>query len=110
LRVSSKQVIEWTAEQCGITVDNLTGKCKFIEYTIPRGIAMLLMRDELKMTLNMIGRNFNRAHSTVLSNLRHLENRWLIERPDWNNDLNHIRDRINEFRARKPESKTSLEG
>ena len=79
------------AEKWGVTVDGLTSRRRTKNLTVPRQVAMYLMRDLLELPLVEIGRHFGgRDHSTVIHSVQKVENS--IEGDTF------MRDRVDELR------------
>lgn len=55
-----------TADYFGISVEDLRGPKRTREFVRPRQIAMVLSVDILGKSLPLVGRHFNRDHTTVL--------------------------------------------
>jgi chromosomal replication initiator protein len=80
------------AEAYGVSVDALTSRRRTKEVTVPRQIAMYLMREILDIPLARIGDHFGgRDHSTVIHSVNKVEED--MERDD------DIRDRVETLRA-----------
>ncbi len=65
-----KKIKREVAGRHGITVADLESKSRTQKIYRARQAAMQRCRNETKATLELIGRSFNRAHSTVLSAIR----------------------------------------
>jgi chromosomal replication initiator protein len=62
------------AKSWGVTVDALTSKRRTKDLTVPRQVAMFLMRELLDLPLIEIGRSFGgRDHSTVIHSIQKVE-------------------------------------
>lgn len=62
------------AQHWGITVEDLKSSDRSQSFTLPRHIAIYLVRNQLGLSLNKIGRHFGgRDHATILSALRKIE-------------------------------------
>jgi chromosomal replication initiator protein len=62
------------AEEFKVTVDGLTSKRRTKDLTVPRQVAMYLMRDLLDLPLVEIGKQFGgRDHSTVIHSIQKVE-------------------------------------
>jgi chromosomal replication initiator protein len=80
------------AEAYGVSVDALTSRRRTKEVTVPRQIAMYLMREILDIPLSRIGDHFGgRDHSTVIHSVNKVEED--MERDDG------IRERVETLRA-----------
>jgi chromosomal replication initiator protein len=65
---------ERVAEEYGVAVDALTSRRRTKEVTVPRQIAMFLMRELLDLPLTAIGDFFGgRDHSTVIHSINKVE-------------------------------------
>ncbi|HUG02759.1 MAG TPA: chromosomal replication initiator protein DnaA [Longimicrobiales bacterium] len=79
------------AEKYGVTVDGLTSRRRTKNLTVPRQIAMYLMRELLELPLVEIGRHFGgRDHSTVIHSVHKVEQ-------EMGGD-ERLRDRVDELR------------
>jgi len=66
---SVKEIKRAVAKKFGVTVADLEGKCRRREFALPRQIAMALAYRRLRKrgySTVMIGKYFNRDHTTVL--------------------------------------------
>lgn len=54
----------------GVTLDDLTSVKRFQRVAVPRQEAMYLLHTHTAMSLQAIGRRFNRNHATVLHSIR----------------------------------------
>ncbi|MBP7381941.1 chromosomal replication initiator protein DnaA [Myxococcota bacterium] len=73
-RVTSERVIKAVAEYYGLNPADIRGPKRHRAVSIPRYVAMGIIRDHLKFSLPQIGRIFgDRSHTTVLSGLKTLE-------------------------------------
>ncbi|PNW26769.1 UNVERIFIED_CONTAM: hypothetical protein BEN50_21540 [Euhalothece sp. KZN 001] len=68
-RLTLHQIAETTAEEFGLTVEDLRGKKRTRAVVRPRQLAMCLARDLTVRSLPEIGRYFRRDHTTVLNAL-----------------------------------------
>ena len=72
-RVTVAQIQKLTAECFDVTVKDLKGRSKKEFYVLPRHVAMYLVRELLKPSLQAIGEGFGgRDHGTVMNALRHV--------------------------------------
>ncbi len=71
--LTPEKIMASVAEQCGVTLEDITGKSQAREAVIPRQIAMYLIRKHLKIPYMKIGDIFGRDHSTVMSSIKHIE-------------------------------------
>ncbi len=73
-RVTSERVIRTVAEYYGLNPADIRGPKRHRAVSIPRYVAMGIIRDHLKFSLPQIGRIFgDRSHTTVLSGLKTLD-------------------------------------
>lgn len=73
--ITPTRLIDATARHFGLKPEDLLGKSQTRECTYPRQIAMYLLRTQLSLPLQAIGRLFSRDHSTVLTSVRAIEKR-----------------------------------
>ncbi len=72
--VTAQLIRQRVAEQWGVTVDGLTSKRRTRELTVPRQVAMFLIRELLDVPLVEIGKLFGgRDHSTVIHSVGKVE-------------------------------------
>lgn len=64
--VSSDDVIRATADYFNIRCEELKGPRRSRDIAVPRQLAMFLCREMVGVSLEMIGRAFNRDHTTVM--------------------------------------------
>lgn len=69
------QIIQIVEKHTGISKDLMSGRSHLQEIVMARHLAMLLIRERIKLSLKEIARIFNRDHSTVLSSIKSAENR-----------------------------------
>lgn len=73
-RVTSERVIRTVAEYYSLNPADIRGPKRHRAVSIPRYVAMGIIRDHLKFSLPQIGRIFgDRSHTTVLSGLKTLD-------------------------------------
>lgn len=72
--LTSEKIIAETAHYFGIRAEDITGSSQMQEYAQPRQIAMFLCRNILQIPFQVIGRIFNRDHSTVMSSVKQIKN------------------------------------
>lgn len=72
MSTSIRKVICFMAERSQMDVAQMTGEKRAREFAWPRQIAMWLSCEALPVSLPMIGRSFNRDHSTVLHARNHI--------------------------------------
>jgi len=72
--ISPKDIYQIVSKYFGLKSHNLTGKSRLKNIVMARQVAMKFCREQLKMSLSEIGKNFGgRNHTTVLSSLRKME-------------------------------------
>lgn len=72
----SMELIIWgTAKYFGVTPDELVGKSQQPHLVEPRHVAMYLCRELTKASHPVIGRAFNRHHTSVMMALRRIDSR-----------------------------------
>jgi len=70
LRVSMKTVVAEISEMYGVTVADLHGPSRTRAISMARQHAMFVMADQPHLSLPMIGKFFDRDHTTVLHGVR----------------------------------------
>ena len=70
--ITSDKILTSVAEVFGIKKEDLLGKSQSRETTLPRQIAMHLLRKELKLPYMKIGAIFHRDHSTVMASIKQI--------------------------------------
>jgi chromosomal replication initiator protein len=71
---SPEMIRQRVAEEFKVTVDGLTSKRRTKDLTVPRQVAMYLMRELLDLPLVEIGKHFGgRDHSTVIHSIQKVE-------------------------------------
>jgi chromosomal replication initiator protein len=74
VELTADSIRDKVAHGWGVTVDALTSKKRTKNLTVPRQVAMYLMRDMLDLPLVEIGRQFGgRDHSTVIHSINKVE-------------------------------------
>ncbi|HSJ24532.1 MAG TPA: chromosomal replication initiator protein DnaA [Longimicrobiales bacterium] len=74
VEVTADLIRSRVAEEWGVSVDGLTSKRRTKELSVPRQVAMYLMRELLDLSLVEIGRHFGgRDHSTVIHAVNKVE-------------------------------------
>lgn len=80
-QVSTDEVIELITTQFAITGRDLTGKSRTQAVSLPRQIAMYMLREHTELSLEDIGRVFgNRDHTTVLYAVTKIRDRSVSDR------------------------------
>lgn len=90
---NSRHVIVCVAAYFHESPETLTGPSRYTSATIPRYVAMKLIRENLHLSLQQIGRVFHRTHSTVYSGMNHLDT-VLAKRPDLACNYNELQQRL----------------
>jgi chromosomal replication initiator protein len=68
------EIISQVSKYFQVDIEDLRGKSREQKYTIPRQIAMFILREDSKINLNSIGKLFGgRDHSTVLHAIRRVQ-------------------------------------
>jgi chromosomal replication initiator protein len=74
VEVTADLVRSKVAEEWGVSVDGLTSKKRTKDLTVPRQVAMYLIRELLDLSLVEVGRMFGgRDHSTVIHAVNKVE-------------------------------------
>lgn len=73
--LSPIKIVKAVAEHFGIKTEDILGKAQTQECAFARQTAMWICRKDLNLSLNAIGKFFNRDHSTVLSSLKQVQKR-----------------------------------
>jgi len=68
-----KVILETSARQFGVSVEDMKGKSREIRIVNARHVAMSLMRVFFECSFADIGKVFNRGHATVMSACRRVE-------------------------------------
>ena len=71
--VTFEDILEQVANHFSIAASEITGKSQKREHALPRQIAMYLCREKLKLPYQAIGKLFGRDHSTVMGNIKQIE-------------------------------------
>ena len=66
-------IIEETARFYNITAEDIKGRLKTKNITLPRQISMYIIRTRANLSLNDIGDIFGRDHSTILHAINKIE-------------------------------------
>lgn len=72
-RATPQVIIDQVAAHFGIRSLDILGRSQNREFTRPRRLAMYLCRSALQLPFVKIGEIFQRDHSTVMSNCKHIE-------------------------------------
>lgn len=70
-RLTSREIVERVADYTGFKPGDLTGHCRLRKIVLARWLAIWLVR-ELRpdLSISLIGRLFNRDHTTIIHALR----------------------------------------
>jgi chromosomal replication initiator protein len=85
-----EMLIRQTASHFGIRKEDILGDKQSKDVALPRQIAMYLCRQKLKMAYQLIGKLFNRDHSTVMSSVRQIEKKLISNEPELASILHSI--------------------
>jgi chromosomal replication initiator protein len=89
-----ERVRETVASRWKVTSDGLTSKRRTKDLTVPRQVAMYLIKDLLDLSLVQIGRLFGgRDHSTVIHSIRKVKNA-MDEDPDFRREVESVREEL----------------
>jgi chromosomal replication initiator protein len=92
------------AKEWGVTVEGLRSKTRTKTLTVPRQIAMYLIRELLSTQLVEIGNAFGgRDHSTVIHSLEKVQEA-ILESPDLKKRINRIRSILENLSSHSPMS------
>jgi chromosomal replication initiator protein len=71
--LTPSRILQHVAEYFGIKVEDILGKAQTRDCVLPRQIAMLFCRQELKLPYLKIADLFSRDHSTVMSSVKQIQ-------------------------------------
>jgi chromosomal replication initiator protein len=71
--ITPELIMKAVAEHFGVKVEDLTGDSQSREYTLPRQVAIHLLRRKLNLPFMKIGDLFGRDHSTIMASCRRIE-------------------------------------
>lgn len=80
--LTPEKIIESTANYYGIRIQDILGKSRSRDCTLPRQISMYLCRSKLSLPFMKIGQIFFRDHSTVMTSVKYIENFLEENNPD----------------------------
>jgi chromosomal replication initiator protein len=93
-RLSAGDLLRGVSLHFGITLSDLKSKKRSRPIAIPRQIAMYLMRESLKMSLQDIGSFLGgRDHTTIMHGVNKVKNK-LLKDPQWGGDILGIKSRL----------------
>jgi len=92
--LTAERIQDFVAEEWGVRPDALASKRRTKDITVPRQVAMYLIRELLDMALAQIGDLFGgRDHSTVIHSINKVEGE-MEEDPDFRARVEAIRDEL----------------
>ncbi|MDH5589776.1 MAG: chromosomal replication initiator protein DnaA [Gemmatimonadota bacterium] len=98
-RLTPERIREMVAHHWRVRPEALTSKRRTRDLTVPRQVAMYLIKDVLDVPLVKIGTLFGgRDHSTVIHSIRKVEEDMATD-PDFRRDVHHLRDQANQARS-----------
>ena len=71
--VKAHDIVKTVAEFCGVTSKGLLGYSRERKYTVPRQVAMYLVRKHCGYSYPQVGSIFRRDHTTVMYACRQVE-------------------------------------
>lgn len=80
--LTSAKIIQQVAAYHGIRTEDILGKAQTKECTLPRQLAMFLIREHLKIPYIKVGTLFERDHSTVMSSIKRIQKGYNENDPD----------------------------
>lgn len=89
--LSPEKILESVANAFGIKKEDILSKSQSRESTLPRQIAMYLLRGQLKLPYMKIGDIFKRDHSTVMSSIKQITQGLEAGHPEITHYLNQLR-------------------
>jgi chromosomal replication initiator protein len=92
--LTPSKIIQGVAEQYGIRAEDILGKAQTKECTLPRQLAMFLIREHLKIPYIKIGDLFGRDHSTVMSSIKRIQKSYDENDGDISNALQSIKKKF----------------
>ncbi len=95
--LSSDKILISVAEVFGIKKEDLLSKSQARETSLPRQIAMYLLRKELKLPYMKIGDIFHRDHSTVMTSIKQITASLTSQDPDITYYLNQFTSLFSKF-------------
>ena len=72
-KIDGTKIVNAAAEKYGIAADEILGKKRTKEIAWPRHMSVYVMRKLTDMSLNDIGKFFNRDHSTIITSIEKIE-------------------------------------
>ena len=92
--ISAKQVIEKTARQFHISMDDILGPKRDKDIVVPRQVAMYMLRSELHLSFPKIARELGRKdHTTAIHSIEKIE-RELLTDTDIKEAVTQIKERL----------------
>ncbi len=81
-KISFDQIVKSVAKHFGLSKEDILGSSQTKECAFPRHLAMFLCREKLKIPYQQIGKLFSRDHSTVMTNIKNVEQRKIAKDND----------------------------
>ncbi len=92
--LTAERVRDVVADEWGVTPAGLESRRRTKDLTVPRQVAMYLIRDLLDLSLVKVGELFGgRDHSTVIHSVNKVEET-MEEDPDYRRRVESLRDRL----------------
>ncbi len=95
--ISSDKILSSVAEVFGIKKEDILSKSQSRDTSLPRQIAMYLLRKELKLPYMKIGDIFHRDHSTVMSSIKQITKGLQSQNADITYYLNQLTTLFSKF-------------
>ena len=95
--LSSDKILLSVAEVFGIKKEDILSKSQSRDTSLPRQIAMFLLRKELKLPYMKIGDIFHRDHSTVMTSIKQITKGLSSQDPDITYYLNQLTTLFSKF-------------
>lgn len=92
--ISAKHIIERTARQFQISVEDILGPKRDKDIVVPRQVAMYMLRSELHLSFPKIARELGRKdHTTAMHSVEKIEKEISFD-PDLRSSITDIKDRL----------------
>ena len=92
--VTAEMILSAVAERYAVTTDDMVSKKRNREYTLPRQIAMLLLREMISMSTTAIGQELGgRDHTTVMHGCERMEQA-MKEDPTFRRSIEELKESI----------------
>ena len=89
------EIIKLAAQNFGLKYEDLLNKSQQREFTIPRQIAMYLLRNNLNLTYKNIAKLFDKDHSTVMSSIKKIAHALELNDPQIKNSISNLLKKLN---------------